>query len=82
MEKDGLEEEECHLLQKVTFYRGKVSVKNEQRLPDDNTDLGTKMGTQREVGVLVDLRNKIWALPHFMKKGVNPKKLGYFLHFT
>ena len=50
VEKDGLEEEECHLLQKVTFYRGKVSVTNEQRLPDDNTDLGRKMGTQREVG--------------------------------
>ena len=55
LEKDGLEEEECHWLQKVTFYMGKVFVKNERPLPGDNTDLGRRMGTLR-AGVAGALR--------------------------
>ena len=39
LEKDGLEEEECHQLQKVTFYKGKVFVKNELPQPGDNIGL-------------------------------------------
>ena len=47
LEKDGLEEEEYHPLQKVTFYTEKVFVKNEPRLPGDNTDLARRTGTRR-----------------------------------